>query len=264
MNFFEFSEALWHLPTSRKIRQPNYVRPEEQDNVYRALNPKHVEFVVKETVDEIIAELRKNGEQGDLRVLSLIKNPQMPYYSGHDEMGSIRWPWVDNLRKRFHQLIKATPATVHLADEKIEDLEWDIMEEVGPYLRKVLIEELGKEDFEIRVYGGKQGYGGPEEGGWWYTHWEIVKQIPVKGLKPAYRKYLEMDREMKGQGKDSFYKDIEKPSDSFRMASPEDDYEQEGMWIQQGWTTSEYKKYLVTLNLPSTPLENTQERPHYE
>lgn len=47
----------------------------------------------------------------------------------------------------------------------------------------------------IHVYEGKQEYGGPEEGGWWYMAWYPMGRLfsrPVKRANEARRKLRQM------------------------------------------------------------------------
>ncbi len=44
----------------------------------------------------------------------------------------------------------------------------------------------------VNVYEASQAYGGPEEGGWWYTHLEPVKTVRARRKRQQRCAYREM------------------------------------------------------------------------
>jgi len=47
----------------------------------------------------------------------------------------------------------------------------------------------------VAVYEMGQSYGGPEEGGWWYTYYDLVKWFAVTGGLEEAKVQVEMARE---------------------------------------------------------------------
>jgi hypothetical protein len=135
-------------------------------------------------------------------------------------------------------------------------------QELAKEVRSRIMKKYENADYVINVYGISRAYGGAEEGGWWYDDKDLMYQKEAKGLRPAYRKYLELRQMYKGKGQDSFYKDLEKGYNGVRDAKDSEDG-QEGMMFSRGWKPSQYEKYDVELALKGAKTSETQAPPHY-
>jgi hypothetical protein len=268
------TEENWKLPSSARLERPLYkyqwgkIRTPTGDRfrwwddeakqaaekAYAAIDPKAVDFIAREYAEAIIESLKKHSEKS-VNFMDLVVNFTAPTRIRNFDERKI-------IFKPYKRLVNRVREITRKNDQKENIRDFVEMEAISLARQKVM-EYFRDADFEIRIYGTVRAYGGPEEGGWWYTHRDLVKRIPVKGLKPAYRKYLQTKEYVKDKGEDNFYRDIQAPSNDIRMSSPEDDYEQEGMWIAKGWKPSGHEKYFATLNLKGALTQTTRKPPRY-
>ena len=124
-----------------------------------------------------------------------------------------------------------------------------------------LVEQLKDQTYAyyVSLYRVEQCYGGPEEGGWWYDLWTIVRYKPVQTENEGYslvEKMHELIRVAEGQ---------EPYVDRFASLPDEDEVPcpagyPEG-YIPTGFSSSEKLQAVVE----EYPGENrTKEIPHYE
>jgi len=174
--------------------------------IYKLLSRTQLRFFIDESIDEIIEDLKRDGESANLNIRSLVEE-NAPYYmdTDPDEPKSIPRPWVEKLHNFIDHSIGSDPKIKELINSKefIDQLpQWErhlpsqmsqqtknsisstvfsyAEREMAHLLRKRVIQEFRTADFNVNIFGKKQAYGGPEEGGWYYTHKDLLKQMRGK------------------------------------------------------------------------------------
>ncbi len=259
--------------------------------IYRMMDKRLVKFIVDEVIDELMKELTEGGEDEHMLTIMHLLDEEIPYYGDPgDEDRSVPRKWVGKLENFIDVQLGQNPkirAYIQSPEFQDQKPKWqsakdfasnftsDIFHlfemEIGQMIRGEVIKKFGNADFVISIYGVSQGYGGPEEGGWWYDHKDLIHQIPIKGLRKAYRRWKELKRMYQTKGQDSFMKDMMRGHGGARDITGSDDWgpeysgpDQEGMDIPRGWTTSEYKRYDIELQLAGSPTKETGAPPHYQ
>jgi len=115
----------------------------------------------------------------------------------------------------------------------------------------------------VSIYGRSQHYGGPEEGGWWYTICELQGSIPFVNREQAEAFLDQATKEVEQKNRESAphrYRAMERLPDPDLEACPVGGSEG---YIPAGWTDG--LKLWVCIEDRMGQNDNTQEpTPHYE
>jgi len=284
--FFARSRHVKYMVGNRRVS------PEAQ-KIYQMMDKRLVKFIADEVVDDLIEQLKK-GEDS-IHTLANVLDYNVPYYRDTEAEGiyepdrSLPRAWVAKVESFMEDQFTRNPKIVaYFKSPEFQKLkpDWQSVKdfrsnftseifhlfelEIGEMVRRKAIQEFGNADFVLSIYGIRDGYGGPEEGGWWYNHKDLIHQIPIKGLKRAYRRWMQLEKMYKDKGQDSFLKDMMTGHGGARDVTGDEDWgpgyegdDQEGMDISRGWTTSEYKGYSIKLQLAGSDTEETQGPPQY-
>jgi len=251
--------------------------------VWAAFPQTQVKFIIHHVCDQLMEDFEQEGEHEGFNILDVLKRGDVPYYLHNpNEDRSIPRRWVQVVNDFVHKILTTDPKVREaltaaaqgkpLDKKRLESYAWRVTVFLEGYiareLRERMMKKYGQADFEVQIYGVKQGFGGEEEGGWYYDHYDLLKTIPVKGLTAAYRKYKQLEKMYEGKGKDSFLDDMAKGHGG---AHEIEDWEyeatgdagQEGMDIPRAWTTSSYRRYEVVMRLHGSETKETGQPPTY-
>lgn len=240
----------------------------------RRVNPRHVQFIVNELVDRFMPIVDEYLRQ-TFDFTYEDEKLELPT-DFHRHPTSIL-PGEYDFNAEIDRLVDALAEKSGITDQETNNqLAGFISSEVEALLSQKYQAKVKDEVFHVRVYGVSRAFGGAEEGGWWYDAHELVEDEPVKGLEAARQRREQLEEQWKKSGRDSFYEDLDRGYGGVRDLYDEAnetatgmgdlDYgtrDVEGMDFPRGWTTSEYEKFEVTVELSNEPLK-LRAPPHYE
>ena len=238
-----------------------------QTQMISTLDPQKFDFIIQHLTDRWYESL--SAYVPEMNDLSHLQIGSMSTYSDNDDEEEIRTEFANEAFDTLQAYLKSSG----IDDKKVSDLMYYVLDtEVNYRIAQLYIQNHSNDVYYVRVYGIRQAYGGPEEGGWWYNHLEHVDTEQIRGLQNAIDRRYQLQDQLEAKGEDTFLEDMVSGYGGVREMNEIDEaypdlsegYEQEGMIISPGWMTSGFKQYQISVEASETPKGETTERPHYE